>query len=175
MPLRQELIVASVQLPLPRFSWKESPSGGTDVMSTSGTSLNLLLHQSNGLNPLPPPVADRRNSLPRRSDWQESTTKSALGSRRNSSVNSQREQREQQIAQNSDVQSTDSEVEQNESSGGGGGAGGCTGSSSREAVRKLIKHNFRKLGLILYLIFFVAPSRITRSLEYQQRQPNTYK
>ncbi|XP_037958525.1 ralBP1-associated Eps domain-containing protein 1 isoform X2 [Teleopsis dalmanni] len=118
MPLRQELIAASMQLPLPRFSWKDSPSS---IDTNAGSN---IFNQQNGINVLPPPpVADRRNSLPRRADWQDSNTS---GSRRNS-VNQQHQQQQQQhldAAANSDVPSTDSEVEQNESSCGGiGGAG----------------------------------------------------
>lgn len=59
MPLRQELIAATVPLPLPHFSWKEAAT------APAGTC-------ENGLGALPPPPpTDRRNSLRRNSQQQQ--------------------------------------------------------------------------------------------------------
>ncbi|XP_062142679.1 ralBP1-associated Eps domain-containing protein 2 isoform X1 [Drosophila sulfurigaster albostrigata] len=56
MPLRQELIAATMPLPLPHFSWKEAATTGCE----------------NGLGALPPPPpTDRRNSLRRNSQQQQ--------------------------------------------------------------------------------------------------------
>ncbi|EDW86777.2 uncharacterized protein Dwil_GK23672, isoform B [Drosophila willistoni] len=55
MPLRQELIVATVPLPLPHFSWKDSATAP--------------VVPENGLPP--PPPTDRRNSLRRNSQQQQ--------------------------------------------------------------------------------------------------------
>ncbi|KAH8378344.1 hypothetical protein KR093_010798 [Drosophila rubida] len=56
MPLRQELIAATMPLPLPHFSWKEAATAGCE----------------NGLGALPPPPpTDRRNSLRRNSQQQQ--------------------------------------------------------------------------------------------------------
>ncbi|BFF95856.1 ralBP1-associated Eps domain-containing protein 2 [Drosophila madeirensis] len=58
MPLRQELIVATVPLPLPHFSWKDA---ATAPVATE-----------NGLGALPPPPpTDRRNSLRRNSQQEQ--------------------------------------------------------------------------------------------------------
>ncbi|XP_034126179.1 ralBP1-associated Eps domain-containing protein 1 isoform X1 [Drosophila guanche] len=58
MPLRQELIVATVPLPLPHFSWKDA---ATAPVTTE-----------NGLGALPPPPpTDRRNSLRRNSQQEQ--------------------------------------------------------------------------------------------------------
>ncbi|XP_030383630.1 ralBP1-associated Eps domain-containing protein 1 isoform X2 [Scaptodrosophila lebanonensis] len=126
MPLRQELIAATVQLPLPHFSWKEVPTTTTLTATTTACE--------NGLSALPPPPpTDRRNSLQRRAD----------AVRRNS----QQQQQDQQH-DTSDVPSTDSEVEQNESScggefdevvgvpGSGGGSALVSSTSSRETRRR---------------------------------------
>uniref|UniRef100_A0A1A9WBI1 EH domain-containing protein n=1 Tax=Glossina brevipalpis TaxID=37001 RepID=A0A1A9WBI1_9MUSC len=98
MPLRQELIAASVQLPLPRFSW-------TDNTNCS----EMKIHHHHVIPP--PPIADRRNSLQRRTEWPDSN----LSSRRNSLHQHQTEV----TSINSDIPSTDSEVERCESSCGG--------------------------------------------------------
>ncbi|XP_065358527.1 uncharacterized protein Reps isoform X2 [Calliphora vicina] len=112
MPLRQELIVASVQLPLPRFSWTESSSNKIEMTNS---------YQQHHHAIPPPPVTDRRNSLKRLYEWSDTN---ALGSRRNSSATHQPEI----AAINSDVPSTDSEVEQGESScGGDEGIAGVSG------------------------------------------------
>ncbi|XP_037810849.1 uncharacterized protein LOC119603054 isoform X1 [Lucilia sericata] len=112
MPLRQELIAASVQLPLPRFSWAESSSNKMEMANT---------YQQHHHTIPPPPVTDRRNSLKRLYEWSDAN---ALGSRRNSSATHQPEI----SAVNSDVPSTDSEVEQGESScGGEEGVAGVSG------------------------------------------------
>ncbi|XP_061396146.1 ralBP1-associated Eps domain-containing protein 1 [Musca vetustissima] len=103
MQLRQELIAASVQLPLPRFSWNDN-----------GSKLEVSSHQQHHHAIPPPPVTDRRNSLQRRTDW---TDTNPLGSRRNSSTT--HPQKSEACAASSDLQSTDSEVEQCESSCGG--------------------------------------------------------
>ncbi|KAH8391374.1 hypothetical protein KR200_004597 [Drosophila serrata] len=58
MPLRQELISATVPLPLPHFSWKEAITAPVSV--------------ENGLAALPPPPpTDRRNSLRRNSQQEQ--------------------------------------------------------------------------------------------------------
>ncbi|KAL7741743.1 hypothetical protein ACLKA6_000355 [Drosophila palustris] len=58
MPLRQELIAATVPLPLPHFSWKDSATAPAVTCE-------------NGLGALPPPPpTDRRNSLRRNSQQQ---------------------------------------------------------------------------------------------------------
>ncbi|XP_073824970.1 RALBP1 associated Eps domain containing isoform X2 [Musca autumnalis] len=103
MQLRQELIAASVQLPLPRFSWNDT-----------GSKLEANNQQQHHHAIPPPPVTDRRNSLQRRTDWNDTNP---IGSRRNSSSNHQ--QKSDVCAASSDLQSTDSEVEQCESSCGG--------------------------------------------------------
>ncbi|XP_017855448.1 ralBP1-associated Eps domain-containing protein 2 isoform X2 [Drosophila busckii] len=90
VPLRQELIVATVPLPLPHFSWKEA---ATAAISNSENGIGVLP---------PPPPTDRRNSL-----------------RRNSQQQQQQQQQQEQLQDTSDVPSTDSEVDQNESSCGG--------------------------------------------------------
>lgn len=62
MPLRQELIAATVPLPLPHFSWKEAATASTGTCE-------------NGLGALPPPPpTDRRNSLRRNSKQQLDTS-----------------------------------------------------------------------------------------------------
>uniref|UniRef100_A0A1B0G666 RalBP1-associated Eps domain-containing protein 2 n=1 Tax=Glossina morsitans morsitans TaxID=37546 RepID=A0A1B0G666_GLOMM len=98
MPLRQELIAASVQLPLPRFSWTDNSN-----------CVEMKVHHHHVIPP--PPVADRRNSLQRRTEWPDTN----LASRRNSSHQHQTDVR----SINSDAPSTDSEVERCESSCGG--------------------------------------------------------
>ncbi|EDW11290.1 ralBP1-associated Eps domain-containing protein 1 isoform X1 [Drosophila mojavensis] len=113
VPLRQELIAATVPLPLPHFSWKEAATTSTIACE-------------NGLGALPPPPTnDRRNSLRRNSQQQ------------------QHQQQLEQLQDTSDVPSTDSEVEQNESSCGGdfdelanAEAVGVVSSSSRETRRR---------------------------------------
>ncbi|XP_034666725.1 ralBP1-associated Eps domain-containing protein 1 isoform X3 [Drosophila subobscura] len=58
MPLRQELIVATVPLPLPHFSWKDAATAPAAT--------------ENGLGALPPPPpTDRRNSLRRNSQQEQ--------------------------------------------------------------------------------------------------------
>lgn len=106
MPLRQELVAASVQLPLPRFSWTESSN-----------KMEVSNHHHHAIPP--PPVTDRRNSLQRRSEWSDTN---AIGSRRNSSATHQHQS--DICTVNSDLPSTDSEVEQCESSCGGEGVAG---------------------------------------------------
>ncbi|XP_030241619.1 ralBP1-associated Eps domain-containing protein 1 isoform X2 [Drosophila navojoa] len=114
VPLRQELIAATVPLPLPHFSWKEAATTST-------------ISCENGLGALPPPPTnDRRNSLRRNSQQQ------------------QHQQQLEQLQDTSDVPSTDSEVEQNESSCGGDfdelanaeAVGVVSSSSSRETRRR---------------------------------------
>ncbi|XP_023175270.2 ralBP1-associated Eps domain-containing protein 1 [Drosophila hydei] len=114
VPLRQELIAATVPLPLPHFGWKEAATTSTIACE-------------NGLGALPPPPTnDRRNSLRRNSQQQ------------------QHQQQLEQLQDTSDVPSTDSEVEQNESSCGGDfdelanaeAVGVVSSSSSREPRRR---------------------------------------
>lgn len=121
MQLRQELIAASVQLPLPRFSWMDS------VTKVETTNNHQQIHHAIP----PPPVTDRRNSLQRRTEWPEATT---VGSRRNSS--STHQHKTDISAVNSDVPSTDSEVEQCESSCGGEDGG--SGSSIHKKVYMIL-------------------------------------
>ncbi|XP_075151899.1 RALBP1 associated Eps domain containing isoform X2 [Haematobia irritans] len=102
MQLRQELIAASVQLPLPRFSW-------TDNNDKIEASINQQVHHAIP----PPPVTDRRNSLQRRSEWPDTNP---MISRRNSST---LQLKTETGASNTDLPSTDSEVDQCESSCGG--------------------------------------------------------
>ncbi|XP_055850840.1 ralBP1-associated Eps domain-containing protein 1 isoform X2 [Episyrphus balteatus] len=107
MPLRTELISSSVNLPLPRFSWKlesSSPIASTmtraDALQTNGMAMGSV-SSSKGV------------AVPRRGSWFDTTSTQLVD------------------ATNSDVPSTDSEVEHNESSSGrephrhrGGGAAG---------------------------------------------------
>lgn len=113
MPLRTELISSSVNLPLPRFSWKlESSSPIASAMTRSdGLQTNGLSIGGGGSAS----GSSKGVAVPRRGSWFD-TTSGGLAD-----------------ATNSDVPSTDSEVEHNESSsgrephrhrGGGGAAGG---------------------------------------------------
>lgn len=117
MPLRTELISSSVNLPLPRFSWKlesASPIASTmtrsDALQTNGMSISGT--SSSGSN--------KGIAVPRRGSWFDTTSQQLVD------------------PTNSDVPSTDSEVEHNESSSGrephrhrGGGA--AAGGGSPEA------------------------------------------
>ncbi|XP_034474039.1 ralBP1-associated Eps domain-containing protein 2 isoform X2 [Drosophila innubila] len=113
MPLRQELIAATVPLPLPHFSWKDSATAPAVTCE-------------NGLGALPPPPpTDRRNSLRRNSQQQH------------------HQQQLEHLQDTLDVPSTDSEVEPNESSCGGdfdelatADAVVVSSSSSRETRRR---------------------------------------
>ncbi|XP_054742229.1 ralBP1-associated Eps domain-containing protein 1 isoform X1 [Anastrepha obliqua] len=128
MQLRQEIIVSSIPLPLPRFSWKDSPSSIEPNTAASGSKTHQPTNGSNSIPP--PPVAERKNSLTRRpSDWQ--VEGSGDNSRKNSAMIQPHFQKERDSAINSDVPSTDSEVDQNESSCGDGASrivnSGCSG------------------------------------------------
>lgn len=132
MQLRQELIAASVQLPLPRFSWMDS------VAKVETTNNHQQIHHAIP----PPPVTDRRNSLQRRTEWPEANT---VGSRRNSS--STHQHKTDISAVNSDVPSTDSEVEQCESSCGGEDGG--SGSSIHKKVYMILVQRTPSVALTI--------------------------
>jgi len=140
MPLRQELIAATVPLPLPHFGWKEAATAPAITCE-------------NGLGALPPPPpTDRRNSL-----------------RRNSQQQQQQQQQLEQLQDTSDVPSTDSEVEQNESSCGGdfdelAGADAVvvSSSSSRETVRISYQTCANKLKIQKLFILYTAEGIISR-------------
>ncbi|XP_067625148.1 ralBP1-associated Eps domain-containing protein 1 [Eurosta solidaginis] len=132
MQLRQEIITSSILLPLPRFSWKDSPCSNDPNIAACTIK---VLHNANGPNVIPPPtVAERKNSLPQRlGDWQAETT--GCNSRQSSSTIQTPLHKHQDSITNSDVHSTDSEVDQNESSCDSGGRTVDAGRSSGEAHR----------------------------------------
>lgn len=146
MPLRQELIAATVPLPLPHFSWKEAATTSTIACE-------------NGLGALPPPPTnDRRNSLRRNSQQQ------------------QHQQQLEQLQDTSDVPSTDSEVEQNESSCGGDfdklanaeAVGVVSSSSSRETVRIAYLLSYLIYLKYEYQIYLITASTwLTGSVEHK--------
>ena len=130
MPLRQELIAASVQLPLPRFSWTETAANKFETTNS--------FQQHHRTIP-PPPTTFRRSTFQRLCEWPD---KYALTSRRDSLTTKQPET----SAANSDVQSTDSEVEQCESScGGEENAAGISGHVKVSTVSKKYNNFYRSL------------------------------
>ncbi|XP_017487870.1 PREDICTED: ralBP1-associated Eps domain-containing protein 1 isoform X1 [Rhagoletis zephyria] len=132
MQLRQEVITSSVSLPLPRFSWRDSPSG---MGPNTAASISGAYPSVNGSKAMPPPpVAERKTSLPHGlNDWKMGTSGS---SSRQNSGSFQHFQKQPDSEINSDIPTTDSEVDQNESScGDGAGHVVDSGSSGRETHR----------------------------------------
>lgn len=125
VPLRQELIAASVQLPLPRFTW----------VNPSSNEINMARSYQQHHHLVPPhSLTERKNSLKRLYKWPDSN---ALGSRRNSLSINQLET----AAINSDLLSTDSEVEHRESNRGV--EKHASGLSAHTKVGMIILFNFQ--------------------------------
>ncbi|XP_050318979.1 ralBP1-associated Eps domain-containing protein 1 isoform X1 [Bactrocera neohumeralis] len=120
LQLRQEIITSTLHLPLPRFSWKDSPSNIDTDFIASGSRIHQCTNESNLIPP--PPVSERKNSLPQKQkDWMvESCGSNTL----------------QKTIANRDVASTDSEIDHNESNEGiSANRADESGSSGHETLR----------------------------------------
>uniref|UniRef100_A0A0K8USL5 RalBP1-associated Eps domain-containing protein 1 n=1 Tax=Bactrocera latifrons TaxID=174628 RepID=A0A0K8USL5_BACLA len=120
LQLRQEIITSDLHLPLPRFSWKDSPSNIATDFIASGSRIHQSTNESNIIPP--PPVSERKNSLPQKQkDWMvESCGGNTL----------------QKAIANRDVVSTDSEIDHNESNeGDSANRADESGSSGHETLR----------------------------------------
>ncbi|XP_055919547.1 ralBP1-associated Eps domain-containing protein 2 isoform X2 [Eupeodes corollae] len=113
MPLRTELISSSVNLPLPRFSWKLESTSPIASTMTRADALQTNGGMSMGMGGVAASGSSKGVAVPRRGSWFDTTSTQLVD------------------PTNSDVPSTDSEVEHNESSSGrephrhrGGGAAG---------------------------------------------------
>ncbi|XP_004526690.1 ralBP1-associated Eps domain-containing protein 1 isoform X3 [Ceratitis capitata] len=129
MPLRHEIITAPLTLPLPRISLKDSPGN-------CESNISKIQQPSNGSNVIPPPpVAERKNSLPHRSnDWLVEAEENI--SSQKATISQQHLQKQKDVSISSDVPSTDSEIDQNESNGGANRVVNSE-SSGHEALRNL--------------------------------------
>ncbi|XP_054082487.1 ralBP1-associated Eps domain-containing protein 1 isoform X2 [Zeugodacus cucurbitae] len=120
LQLRQEIITSTLHLPLPRFSWKDSPSN----MDTEFVASCSRIHQStNEINLIPKPlVSERKNSLSQKqNDWLvESCGSNSL----------------QNASTNMDILSADSEIDRNDlNEVDGANRKDDSGSSGHETLR----------------------------------------
>nr|XP_036225635.1 ralBP1-associated Eps domain-containing protein 1 isoform X2 [Bactrocera oleae] len=120
LQLSQEIMTSTLPLPLPRFSWKDSPSNIDTDFIPSGSRMHQSTNESNSIPP--PPVSERKNSLPQKQkDW---LVESGGGNTLENAI------------KNRDVVSTDSEIDQNESNeGDSANRADESGSSGHETLR----------------------------------------
>lgn len=96
IPLRVELISLTISLPLPKFSWKESPTKSIDPIVPSA-----LISSVTELN-------DRNNENNTSDTWRKSRSPNLINLARESQLDGHN---------NSDIPSTDSEVEHTDGDG----------------------------------------------------------
>lgn len=120
LQLGQDIITSTLHLPLPRFSWKDSPSNIDTDFIASGSRMSQSTNESNLI--APPPVSEQKNALPQKQkDWLIEACGSNLL---------------QNATTNREVLSTDSEIDQNDSNEGDGGNRTVeSGSSGHETLR----------------------------------------
>lgn len=116
-------------MPLPRFSWKDSPSNIDTDFIASGSRMSQSTNESNLI--APPPVSEQKNALPQKQkDWLIEACGSNLL---------------QNATTNREVLSTDSEIDQNDSNEGDGGNRTVeSGSSGHETVSQISIHLYKK-------------------------------
>ncbi|XP_055594669.1 ralBP1-associated Eps domain-containing protein 1 [Uranotaenia lowii] len=109
VPLREEILTSTISLPLPQFSWIDSPTTNPNHNATTGSSTN----SGNGVQ------VDRNGYGNRQSDYGEMKSGKDLIQLATASSSSSRERVEvlnSSDLTNSDQPSTDSEVEHNDDS-----------------------------------------------------------